>query len=141
MILADAGVLLQAFRADAPEHRLCRNWLEKAAAGETRMALSTALLAAVVRAASDPRVFVRPNKPARITEFCDALLAHPNCDTIQPGPRHWRIFADLCRDTEARGATTQLAWRAALAIEWGCEWITLDRDYARFPGLRWRLPG
>lgn len=24
--------------------------------------------------------------------------------------------------------------------EWGCEWITLDRDYARFPGLRWTAP-
>jgi predicted nucleic acid-binding protein len=32
------------------------------------------------------------------------------------------------------------AWYAALAIEWGCEWVTLDRDYARFPGLRWRVP-
>jgi predicted nucleic acid-binding protein len=32
------------------------------------------------------------------------------------------------------------AWYAALAIAWGCEWITLDRDYARFPGLRWQVP-
>jgi predicted nucleic acid-binding protein len=31
------------------------------------------------------------------------------------------------------------AWFAALAIESGCEWITLDRDYARFPGLRWSV--
>jgi ABC-type lipoprotein export system ATPase subunit len=33
-----------------------------------------------------------------------------------------------------------LAWYAALAIESGCEWITLDRNYARFPRLRWRAP-
>ena len=26
----------------------------------------------------------------------------------------------------------------ALAIESGCEWVTTDRDYARFTGLRWR---
>jgi len=26
------------------------------------------------------------------------------------------------------------------AIESGCEWITTDRDSARFPGLRWRHP-
>ena len=31
------------------------------------------------------------------------------------------------------------AWFAALAIEHGCEWVTLDRDFERFPGLRWRL--
>ena len=34
----------------------------------------------------------------------------------------------------------QDAWLAALAIESGCEWVTTDRDYARFPGLRWREP-
>jgi len=32
------------------------------------------------------------------------------------------------------------AFHAALAIELGAEWITADRDYARFPGLRWRHP-
>jgi predicted nucleic acid-binding protein len=32
------------------------------------------------------------------------------------------------------------AFDAALAIELGAEWITADRDYARFPGLRWRHP-
>ena len=30
------------------------------------------------------------------------------------------------------------AWFAAMAVESGCEWITTDRDYARFKGLRWR---
>jgi len=32
------------------------------------------------------------------------------------------------------------AWFAALAVESGCEWITLDRDFRRFDGLRWRTP-
>jgi len=30
------------------------------------------------------------------------------------------------------------AFFAALAIETGCEWITTDRGFSRFPGLRWR---
>jgi hypothetical protein len=29
---------------------------------------------------------------------------------------------------------------AALAFESGSEWITIDRDYGRFPGLKWRHP-
>jgi uncharacterized protein len=32
------------------------------------------------------------------------------------------------------------AWLTALAIESGSQWITLDRDFARFPGLDWRVP-
>ena len=33
------------------------------------------------------------------------------------------------------GLTVQDAWFAALATESGCEWITTDRDCARFEGL------
>jgi len=39
-----------------------------------------------------------------------------------------------------RGPRVADAWFAALAIERGCTWITLDRDYARFPGLDWEEP-
>ncbi|PYY22410.1 MAG: hypothetical protein DMG62_13770 [Acidobacteria bacterium] len=56
-----------------------------------------------------------------------------------PGAQHWEIFIRLCKEADARGNLVADAWYAALAIESGCEWITLDRDYARFEGLRWRL--
>src|SRR5438034_1288223 len=69
-----------------------------------------------------------------------ALLEQPQCMLIQPGARHWRIFAELCVAADARGNLASDAWHAALALEAGCEWITLDRDYARFPGLKWSLP-
>ena len=59
---------------------------------------------------------------------------------MSPTDRHWPIFESLCEDGDARGNLVQDAWFAALAIEWGCEWVTLDRDFARFPGLLWRLP-
>ena len=59
---------------------------------------------------------------------------------ITPGRRHFTIFEDLCRRAAATGNLIQDAWFAALAVEAGCEWITTDGDYARFPGLRWRRP-
>ena len=58
--------------------------------------------------------------------------------TVQPGPRHWDIFANLCEQAGTTGNLVPDAWFAAMAIESGCEWITTDRDYARFKGLRWR---
>ena len=61
---------------------------------------------------------------------------------MRPGPRHWSIFEKLLREAGARGNLVPDAYLAAvLAIEPGCEWVTLDRDYARFPGLRCRAPG
>ncbi|MDH5804709.1 MAG: VapC toxin family PIN domain ribonuclease, partial [Gemmatimonadota bacterium] len=50
------------------------------------------------------------------------------------------IFQKVASGADARGNLAQDAYFAALAIESGCEWITTDRDYARFPGLRWRHP-
>jgi hypothetical protein len=59
---------------------------------------------------------------------------------VTPGSRHWTLFLDLCRKAGAKGNLVSDAYHAALAIESGCEWITTDRDFARFPGLRWRTP-
>jgi len=68
------------------------------------------------------------------------LLEQPNATRIVPGDRHWTIFETLSREAGATGNLAQDAWFAALAIESGCEWITTDRDLARFPGLSWRRP-
>jgi hypothetical protein len=60
--------------------------------------------------------------------------------SVAPGRRHWQIFRDLCRASGAKGNLVPDAYLAALAIESGSEWITTDRDYTRFQGLRWRHP-
>jgi uncharacterized protein len=52
--------------------------------------------------------------------------------------RHGDVFAHLCRDIKSPLVAD--AYIAALAIEHGCELITTDGDFARFPGLRWRHP-
>jgi len=50
-----------------------------------------------------------------------------------------QIFAALCRDGRSKGDLVPDAYLAAPAIESGCEWVTADRDFARFPDLRWTL--
>jgi hypothetical protein len=52
----------------------------------------------------------------------------------------WDIFQRLCDEGNAKGNLIPDAYLAALAIESGSEWITTDRDYARFPGLQWQHP-
>jgi hypothetical protein len=96
------------------------------------------VLSSVIRIATDKRVFPNPDSAADVIAFAHTLLDQPHCQIVNPGPRHWSIFCDLCHHTNASGNLIPDAWFAALAIEHGCEWITEDRDYARFPGLRWR---
>jgi toxin-antitoxin system PIN domain toxin len=141
MILADVNVLIYAFRKDVPQHAVCRPWLDGVVSGEARFGMTRLALSAVVRITTDPRIFKEPSTAEEAFHFCDNLLGQPHCDAVEPGERHWDIFHRLCRDTGTTGRRVTDAWFAALAIEWGCEWITMDRDYARFPGLRWSEPG
>ena len=140
MILPDVNVLAQAFRSDAGDHTLCRGWLHSIVNGDARFALSPQVLAGVIRITTHSKIFSQPSAIAEVIRFCELLLAQPHCVLVHPGPQHWSIFTRLCKEADARGNLSSDAWYAALAIESGCEWISLDRDYARFPDLRWRLP-
>lgn len=140
MTLPDVNVLIAAFRPDTPSHTLCRPWLQSVVNGTTAYGMSPQVLSSVIRIVTHPRIFARPDPLNDILDFCAKVLAQPHCQLIQPGPRHWSIFQDLCRRARVTGNLVQDAWLAALAIESGCEWITLDRDFARFEELRWREP-
>jgi toxin-antitoxin system PIN domain toxin len=102
--------------------------------------MSPQVLASLMRIATHPRIFVRPSGLNEATAFASLLLDQPHCQVIQPGSRHWSIFLNLCARAKVSGNLVQDAWLAALAIESGCEWITTDRDFARFEELRWRAP-
>jgi toxin-antitoxin system PIN domain toxin len=140
VILPDVNVLLYAFRGDAPEHGGFRGWLQSVVNGEAPYGMSPQVLGSVVRIATHPRIFAKPSRLEEALAFAAVLLDQPHCQVVEPGPRHWRIFRELCRRAQATGNLVQDAWFAALAMESGCEWITADRDYARFEGLRWRAP-
>ncbi len=57
-----------------------------------------------------------------------------------PGDTHWRIFMDLLERYEATGNLIPDAYHAALALENGYTWISLDRGFARYTSLNWRHP-
>ncbi len=140
MILPDVNVLIYAFRADSRDHPRYKAWLEEVINGPSAYGMATQVLASVVRICSHPRIFAQPSDLEEILEYCRALLSPPNVRVIVPGDRHWQLFSELCVAAKATGNLAQDAWNAALAIEAGCEWITTDRDYARFPELKWRSP-
>jgi uncharacterized protein len=115
-------------------------WLSHLVNAESAYACSDHVLAGFLRIVTHPRAFVRPDSLTDAMGSVDAVRDPPNCVRVSPGPSHWSIFTRLGRHVDARGNLVPDAFFAALAIESGSEWVTLDRDYARFPGLRWRTP-
>lgn len=109
-------------------------------ATEPAFGFSELVLSAFVRIATHPRVFDPPTTIDDALKVADAIRNRPNAVAVTPGAQHWDIFGRLCRAASAKGPLVSDAYLAALAIESGSEWITTDRDYARFPGLRWRHP-
>ncbi len=140
MILPDVNVLVYAHREDTVDHRAYRDWLEAVLAGDEPFGLSDLVLSGFLRVVTHPRVFTKPSPLDVALDFATQLRDSPNCVSIQPGPRHWDIFSRLCRQAKVRGNLVADAFLAAMAIESGGQWITTDRDYSRFPGLRSHHP-
>ena len=140
MILIDVNVLVYAHRVDTPDHDRYRDWLTETVNSDAAYGLSDLVLSGFLRVVTHPRVFRDPS-PLRVAlAFAQEIRDRPNCVLISPGVRHWEIFTHLCNRAGARGNLIPDAYLAALALESGTEWVTTDRDYARFPGLRWRHP-
>ncbi len=140
MVLPDVNVLVYAFRPDLDEHAGHRAFMQGLVDGDEAFALSSIVLSGFLRIVTHPRIFSTPDPIDAALAFTETLRASERTVMVEPGPRHWEIFERLCREGSARGNLVADAYLAALAIESGCEWITTDRDYARFPGLRWRHP-
>ena len=140
MVLPDVNVLVYAHREETAHHVTCRTWLEEVVNGDEAYAMSELVLSGFVRVVTHPKVFKRPSPIGDAMTFARQLREQPNCVGVQPGPRHWEIFARLCIETGVKGNLVPDAYLAALAIESGCEWVSTDRDFSRFRELRWRPP-
>lgn len=140
MLLLDVNVLVYAHREDATRHEAYLRWLEDLVNSDHAYGLSDLVLSGFIRIVTHPKVFTPPSSMERALTFAQELREQPNAVSINPGPRHWEIFSRLCRATSVKGNLVPDAFLAALAIETGSEWVTTDRDYSRFPGLRVRHP-
>lgn len=140
MMLFDVNVFVYAHRADAPDHRRYRSWLEETINGELAYGVSDIVLSGFLRIVTHPRVFDPPSRVNDALAFANQVRQQPNAILLEPGPRHWSIFTHLCQEVNAKGNLIPDAYLAALAIESGSQWITTDRDYSRFPDLQWRHP-
>ena len=140
MILIDVNVLVYAKRRDSPNHLNFRAWLEETFRSDSIVGISDQVLGSVVRVLTHPRIFGKPDSLDEAFEYVNFLRDQPGCILVSPGERHWEIFTRLCKAVGAKGNLISDAYFAALAMESGAEWITADRDFSRFSGLRWRHP-
>lgn len=140
MILVDTNILVYAFRRDAERHVEFSDWLERALAEESTFGYTELVFSSFLRIVTHPKVFAKPSGIKEAFAFTEALRKQPNAIRVAPDTGHWEIFQRLCMAAGAKGNLIPDAYLAALAIESGSTWVTADRGFARYPGLKWRHP-
>ena len=140
MFLLDVNVVLAAHRDDHPHHRPVRSWLETILTGVEPFAVPVMVWASFLRLATNRRIFEIPTPRADAFAFIDATCAQPLHVPVDPGPRHLGLVRRLCDEADAVGDLVPDAVVGAIAVEYSCELVTLDRDFARFPSVRHQRP-
>lgn len=140
MIAPDVNVLLYALREDSDRHREFHAWLQAALNGPERVALFEPVLASVFRIGTHPAIYRQPTPRVIVEAFIDTCLSAPSAIAFRADAQHWALFRSLCTRAGCRGNLVQDAYLAALALEHNCTFVTTDRDFSRFPDLRWRHP-
>ena len=140
MIVIDANLLLCAYDPASPHHGNARSWIEQTFSGNEAIGIPWLSVAAFLRIATNAKLPGQGVAFDRAAQVVDEWLGQPNVRLLAPGERHWPLFRQMITDGQARGPLVSDAQLAALTIEHGGVLHTTDRDFARFPGLRWTNP-
>lgn len=140
MNVLDANILLYAYDADSEKHAKARAWVEQVFSDGTPVGLPWQTVAAFLRVVTNTRLPGKRLTAAEAAEIVDQWLDQPNVRPLSPGDQHWTLFRQMLVEGQARGPLVTDAQLAALTIEYGGILQTTDRDFARFPGLRWHNP-
>jgi len=140
VIVLDANILLYAYDSDSDRHAKARAWVEQTFSGACPVGLPWQTVTAFVRIVTNPRLSGKRFTPADVIEIVDQWVNQPNLRLLAPGDHHWSFLRQMILDGQARGPLVTDAQLAAITIEYGGVLHTTDRDFSRFPGLRWKNP-
>lgn len=140
MKLLDVNVLLAAHRDDHPHFELGRGWLERVVGARSPFAVTDLVAGSFLRVATNRRIFSIPTPVDNAFDYLRSLRGQPAHVDVKPGPDHLGVLERVCHDADIAGDLVPDAQLAAIAIEYDCELVSFDRDFARFADLRWTIP-
>jgi uncharacterized protein len=140
MIVLDANILLYGYDEAAAQHRAANAYLRRIFSAAEPVGIPSHSVAAFLRIVTHPALRVGRYSLEEAVEIVDEWFALPQVRLLIPGERHWALLRRTLLEGHAAGRLVTDAEIAAITIEFGGELQTNDRDFARFPGLRWKNP-
>jgi len=140
VIVIDANLLIYSYDMRSPDHEKSVAWLEKVFSGTEAVGLPWQTISAFLRLITNRRLPGMRLTVEAAAQFVDEWLGQPNVRLLVPADDHWAMLRRMMIEGQAPGPLVSDAELAALTIEYGGVLYTADRDFARFPGLRWKNP-
>lgn len=140
MIFPDTNLLLYAEDSLSREHEPARSWWDACLSGTESVNLCWPVINAFIRITTNPRIHERALLLEEAVSRVDSWLKQPCVRVVGPTEFHWVIFQKQMSEANATGNLISDAHLAALAIEHGSTLYSTDRDFARFPSLKWKNP-
>ena len=140
MILVDANLLIYAHYQGSKSHPPARAWFEAALRTAEGIGIAWMTILAFLRITTNRHIFAQALTISEAEQIVGIWMDHPSIAIVSSGDRHWEILRKILREGQVRSDLVSDAHLAALAIEHGALVCTTDRDFARFPGVRWQNP-
>jgi len=140
VIVLDANLLIYAYDASSSYHSKARAWIEAVFSGTQPVGLPWHAITAFLRIMTNKRLPGARFSLEQASQIVDGWLEQPNVRALAPGEHHWPLLRGMLIDGQASGALANDAQIAALTVEIGGVLHTADRDFERFPGLKWTNP-
>lgn len=136
MTAVDTNVLIHAHREQLPWHSRALEWLRFLSEGMSPWGIPVFCIAEFVRVVSHPRILDPPSTLEQALSALEGLLRSPSLRVLTPGRGYLDMFRAAVLSADARGNLVFDAQIAAVCLEHGASnLLTLDRDFARFPGI------
>jgi toxin-antitoxin system PIN domain toxin len=140
VIVVDANLLIYAYDLDSAHHKKSLSWLEELLSGVEAVGLPWQSVSAFLRVITNRRLPGMRVSLEQAVLVVDEWLQQPNVQVLVPADQHWSVLRQMILEGRASGPLVIDAEIAAITIEQGAVLHTTDRDFARFPGLRWKNP-
>jgi toxin-antitoxin system PIN domain toxin len=140
VIVVDANLLLYAYDSASAHHVPARRWLESVLSAAKPVGIPWQSIGAFIRVLTNPRLPGNRFGLDEAVEIVDSWLQCPNVVAFGPESNYWSHFQETLLQGQATGPLASDAQIAALTKAVGGTLHTTDRDFTRFPGLRWVNP-
>jgi toxin-antitoxin system PIN domain toxin len=140
VIVLDANILLYAYDSSSSKHVKARAWVEHILSEGLLVGIPWQTAHAFLRIVTNPKLSGQRFTIEEAAEIVDSWWTQPNVRFLAPGEHHWTVLRRMLVDGQARGPLVTDAQLATLTMEHGGVLNTTDRDFARFPSLRWSNP-